>query len=113
MHQGGSTAPLRLQRGFRRADGRCELPILHTAGGLVGGDRLSLEVELAPAPLPGSASPATESTTDAPASSDPIEATLPPQSPPADFVEPTPPPAPDQLPQANPVGSDTETPQTA
>lgn len=47
VHQGGSTAPLRLQRGFRRAGGRCELPILHTAGGLVGGDRLSLEVELA------------------------------------------------------------------
>lgn len=46
-HQGGSTAPLRLQRGFPRAGGRCELPILHTAGGLVGGDRLSLEVELA------------------------------------------------------------------
>ena len=47
VHQGGSTAPLRLQRGFRRAGGRCELPILHTAGGLVGGDRLSLNVELA------------------------------------------------------------------
>ena len=46
VHQGGSTAPLRLQRGFRHAGGRCELPILHTAGGLVGGDRLSLEVEL-------------------------------------------------------------------
>ena len=47
VHQGGSTAPLRLQRGFRRAGGRCELPILHTAGGLVGGDRLSLEIDLA------------------------------------------------------------------
>lgn len=47
VHQGGSTAPLRLQRGFRRAGGRCELPILHTAGGLVGGDRLSLDVALA------------------------------------------------------------------
>ncbi|MFM7086956.1 MAG: urease accessory protein UreD [Cyanobium sp.] len=46
-HQGFSTAPLRLQRGFPRADGRLELPILHTAGGLVGGDRLSLAVELA------------------------------------------------------------------
>ena len=46
-HQGGSTAPLRLQRGFRLAGGRCELPILHTAGGLVGGDRLSLDVVLA------------------------------------------------------------------
>jgi len=47
VHQGGSTAPLRLQRGFRRAGGRCELPILHTAGGLVGGDRLSLAIDLA------------------------------------------------------------------
>lgn len=46
-HQGFSTAPLRLQRGFPRADGRLELPILHTAGGLVGGDRLSLAVSLA------------------------------------------------------------------
>jgi urease accessory protein len=46
-HQGHATAPLRLQRGFPQADGRLELPILHTAGGLVGGDRLSLEVSLA------------------------------------------------------------------
>jgi urease accessory protein len=47
-HQGGATAPLKLQRAFPRADGRCELPLLHTAGGLVGGDRLSLEARLAP-----------------------------------------------------------------
>jgi len=47
VHQGGSTAPLRLQRSFRQADGRCELPILHTAGGLVGGDQLSFDVRLA------------------------------------------------------------------
>jgi urease accessory protein len=46
-HQGAATAPLKLQRGFPQADGRCELPILHTAGGLVGGDRLSLSLELA------------------------------------------------------------------
>ena len=45
-HQGTATAPLRLQRGFPQADGRLELPILHTAGGLVGGDRLSLEISL-------------------------------------------------------------------
>ena len=45
-HQGGATAPLRVQRGFSRADGRCELPLLHTAGGLVGGDRLSVEAML-------------------------------------------------------------------
>jgi urease accessory protein len=48
-HQGAATAPLKLQRGFSQADGRCELPILHTAGGLVGGDRLSLDLELGPA----------------------------------------------------------------
>jgi urease accessory protein len=47
--QGGATAPLKLQRTFSRADGRCELPLLHTAGGLVGGDRLSLDIRLAPA----------------------------------------------------------------
>jgi len=45
--QGGATAPLKLMRSYRRADGRCELPLLHTAGGLVGGDRLSLSLELA------------------------------------------------------------------
>ncbi len=45
--QGGSTAPLRLQRSFRRGDGRCELPLLHTAGGLVGGDELGVEAHLA------------------------------------------------------------------
>jgi urease accessory protein len=44
---GRSSAPLKVQRGFLRADGRCELPLLHTAGGLVGGDRLSVEVSLA------------------------------------------------------------------
>ncbi len=48
MHQGGAVAPLRLQRARLGADGRCELPILHTAGGLVGGDRLSLELLLGP-----------------------------------------------------------------
>ncbi len=47
-HQGGATAPLKLQRAFQRADGRCELPILHTAGGLVGGDRLSVTARLEP-----------------------------------------------------------------
>ena len=47
-HQGGTTAPLRVQRPFGRADGRCELPLLHTAGGLVGGDRLSITAHLAP-----------------------------------------------------------------
>jgi urease accessory protein len=48
QHQGGTTAPLRVQRPFGRADGRCELPLLHTAGGLVGGDRLSITAQLGP-----------------------------------------------------------------
>jgi len=45
-HQGGATAPLKIQRAFEAADGRCQLPLLHTAGGLVGGDRLSLTAHL-------------------------------------------------------------------
>ena len=48
QHQGGTTAPLRVQRPFGQADGRCELPLLHTAGGLVGGDRLSIAAQLGP-----------------------------------------------------------------
>lgn len=47
LHQGGATAPLKLQRAFSRADGRCELPLLHTAGGLVGGDCLHVQADLA------------------------------------------------------------------
>jgi urease accessory protein len=47
-HQGAATAPLKLQRASPQADGRCELPLLHTAGGLVGGDRLSVELALEP-----------------------------------------------------------------
>ncbi|WP_216900668.1 urease accessory protein UreD [Synechococcus sp. CCY 9618] len=45
-HQGGGTAPLKVQRAFQGADGRCELPVLHTAGGLVGGDRLHISATL-------------------------------------------------------------------
>ncbi len=45
-HQGGTTAPLKIQRAFAAADGRCELPLLHTGGGLVGGDELAIEAEL-------------------------------------------------------------------
>ncbi|MFZ0408127.1 MAG: urease accessory protein UreD [Cyanobium sp.] len=45
--RGRASSPLKVQRGFLRADGRCELPLLHTAGGLVGGDRLSIDVGLA------------------------------------------------------------------
>ena len=47
-HQGGATAPLKLQRAFQHTDGRCELPLLHTAGGLVGGDQLTIRADLEP-----------------------------------------------------------------
>lgn len=47
-HQGGATAPLKLQRAFRQSSGHCELPLLHTAGGLVGGDQLRVTAELDP-----------------------------------------------------------------
>ena len=47
-HQGGATAPLKVQRGFGEAEGRCQLPLLHTAGGLVGGDQLSITAQLDP-----------------------------------------------------------------
>ena len=46
--QGGATAPLRLQRSRLQSDGRCELPLLHTAGGLVGGDQLRINLHLQP-----------------------------------------------------------------
>ena len=49
VHQGWATSPLKLQRAYPQASGRCELPLLHTAGGLVGGDQLTLRAHLAPA----------------------------------------------------------------
>ena len=48
IHQGGASAPLKLQRAFPQASGHCELPLLHTAGGLVGGDALQVTAELSP-----------------------------------------------------------------
>lgn len=44
-HQAGATAPLKWLRSYGRSDGYRELPLLHTAGGLVGGDRLQLAFE--------------------------------------------------------------------
>jgi urease accessory protein len=44
--QGGATAPLKWQRPFQQASGHCELPLLHTAGGLVGGDALTIRATL-------------------------------------------------------------------
>ena len=47
-HQGGCRAPFKLLRAETGDDGRCELPLLHTAGGLVGGDQLSIDLSLEP-----------------------------------------------------------------
>jgi urease accessory protein len=44
--QGGTEAPLKWLRASHHQDGRCELPLLHTAGGLVGGDRLDVQIRL-------------------------------------------------------------------
>ena len=46
VYQGSATAPLKLQRASQHSDGRCELPLLHTAGGLVGGDQLTVRASL-------------------------------------------------------------------
>ena len=48
VHQGGANAPLKWLRAFEQSSGHCELPLLHTAGGLVGGDELLVQAELAP-----------------------------------------------------------------
>ena len=48
IHQGGYSAPFKLLRAEQGGDGRCELPLLHTAGGLVGGDRLNIDLTLEP-----------------------------------------------------------------
>jgi len=48
IHQGGASAPLKCQRAFQQASGHCELPLLHTAGGLVGGDQLTITADLEP-----------------------------------------------------------------
>ena len=48
IHQGGCSAPFKLLRSDQGDDGRCELPLLHTAGGLVGGDRLNIDLTLRP-----------------------------------------------------------------
>ena len=45
VHQSQCTAPLKLLRANLDDDGRCQLPLLHTAGGLVGGDQLSVSIK--------------------------------------------------------------------
>lgn len=47
-YRSGATAPLKWQRAFHGPDRRVQLPLLHTAGGLVGGDQLNLELEARP-----------------------------------------------------------------
>jgi len=45
IHQAKCTAPLRVMRVFNdKKDGRCEIPILHSAGGIVGGDQLKINI---------------------------------------------------------------------
>ncbi len=41
-----STSPYKLLKSTHDQEGRCILPVLHTAGGLVGGDLLEFEVKL-------------------------------------------------------------------
>jgi len=41
-----STSPYKLLKSTHDEEGRCILPVLHTAGGLVGGDLLDFEVKL-------------------------------------------------------------------
>ena len=41
-----STSPYKLLKSTHDKEGRCILPVLHTAGGLVGGDLLEFEVNL-------------------------------------------------------------------
>ena len=45
-HQGAAQAPLKWLRAFPEVDGRLQIPLLHTAGGLVGGDGLDLDLRL-------------------------------------------------------------------
>ncbi|MGB5135586.1 MAG: urease accessory protein UreD [Prochlorococcaceae cyanobacterium] len=47
-YRAGATAPLKWQRAFPDEEGRLQLPLLHTAGGLVGGDGLTVELEAGP-----------------------------------------------------------------
>ena len=41
-----STSPYKLLKSTNDQEGRCIIPVLHTAGGLVGGDLLNFEVNL-------------------------------------------------------------------
>jgi urease accessory protein len=41
-------APLKVQRSFPQPDGTCQVVMLHTAGGMVGGDRLTTNIDVTP-----------------------------------------------------------------
>ena len=41
-----TTAPYRVQRAFQNPDGSCQVVMLHTAGGMVSGDRLTAKLHL-------------------------------------------------------------------
>ncbi len=45
FYKSSFNAPFKLMKAFNHKGGRCEIPILHTAGGLVGGDELFLNVK--------------------------------------------------------------------
>ena len=45
LHKSSFNAPFKLMKAISHKDGRCEIPILHTAGGLIGGDELILNVK--------------------------------------------------------------------
>tara|TARA_Y100001968_G_scaffold75115_3_gene66529 strand:- start:1404 stop:2294 length:891 start_codon:yes stop_codon:yes gene_type:complete len=48
IQYGSFNAPFKLIKTTNNSDGRCEVPLLHTAGGLVGGDELILNINLRP-----------------------------------------------------------------
>ncbi len=45
VHKSSFNAPFKLMKALSHKDGRCEIPLLHTAGGLIGGDELILNVK--------------------------------------------------------------------
>ena len=44
-HKSNFNAPFKLMKTTNNLDGRCEIPLLHTAGGLVGGDELIVNLK--------------------------------------------------------------------
>ena len=45
LHKSSFNAPFKLMKAISHKEGRCEIPLLHTAGGLIGGDELILNVK--------------------------------------------------------------------